>query len=141
MYKSDCWTWKPQLTFRETCTRTRGHLGKGRYPATLQRGQGGTHRPQDGADPHHLSRKAWESWDHVRQETDGVQAEQQGSVPCGQILQDKADGRSRGELSPARVRGKETTYFSFSKSRRPFPTTHAQKSSLEVEKGGGATPK
>ena len=37
----------------------------------------------------------------------------------GQILQDKDYGRSRGELDPACGENKETTYFSFLRSRRP----------------------
>ena len=55
----------------------------------------------------------------MKQEIDGPQAEQLESVPCGQILQDKDDGRSKEELSPAWIKDKETTYFSFSRSRRP----------------------
>ena len=69
----------------------------------------------------------------MRQEIDGPQAEQLESVPCGQILQDKDKSRGREELSPAQLRDKETTYFSFSRSRRPScihmhrKATHAQK--------------
>ena len=37
----------------------------------------------------------------VRQETDGPQAKQLKTVPCGQTLQDKGDERSEEELSPA----------------------------------------
>ena len=40
--------------------------------------------------------------DRLRQETDGPQAEQLESVPCGQILQDEDESRSRKELSPPR---------------------------------------
>ena len=47
----------------------------------------------------------------MRQETDGPQAEQLETVP----LRD----RSKEELSPAQINDKETTYFSFSRSRRP----------------------
>ena len=49
----------------------------------------------------------------LRQEINGPQAEQLESVPSGQILQDKDDGRSKEELHPAWVKDKETTYFSF----------------------------
>ena len=54
----------------------------------------------------------------LRQEIDGPQAEQLESVPSRQILQDEDNSR-REKLSPAQIRDKETTYFSFSKSRRP----------------------
>ena len=37
----------------------------------------------------------------MRQVIDGPQAEQLESVSCGQILQDKAKGRSPEELHPA----------------------------------------
>ena len=55
----------------------------------------------------------------LRQEIEGSQGEQLESVPCGQISQDEEDSRSREELSPVQIREKETTYFSFSRSRRP----------------------
>ena len=44
----------------------------------------------------------------MRQETDGSQAVQLETFPCGQILQDKNDGKSKEELSPALVRDKKT---------------------------------
>ena len=56
----------------------------------------------------------------LRQEIEGSQGEQLESVPCGQISQDEEDSRSREELSPVQIREKETTYFSFSRSR-DFP--------------------
>ena len=55
----------------------------------------------------------------LRQEIDGLQAEQLEFVPCGQILQDRDNSRAREELSPAQIKDKETIYFSFSRSRRP----------------------
>ena len=57
-------------------------------------------------------------WVRVRQEIDGPQAEHLEFVPCGQILQDEDNSRREEKLSPAQVRDKETTYSSFSKSRR-----------------------
>ena len=54
----------------------------------------------------------------VKQEMDGPQAERLESVPYGQILQDKDNGRSKEELSPAWTKDKETMYFSFLRSRR-----------------------
>ena len=55
----------------------------------------------------------------VRQEIDGLQAEQLEFVPCGQILQDEDNGRRRiGEAGPCPDK-RETTYFSFSRSMRP----------------------
>ena len=39
------------------------------------------------------------------------------------ILQDKDNGRSKEELSPAWMKDKETTHFSFLRSRRP-PRLH-----------------
>ena len=64
----------------------------------------------------------------VRQETDGPQAKQLKTVPCGQTLQDKGDERSEEELSPAWIKDKETTYFSSSRSRRP-PWLHMRRKS------------
>ena len=55
----------------------------------------------------------------LRQEVDGPQAEWLESVPYGQILQNKDNGRGREELSPAWIKDKETMYFSFLRSRRP----------------------
>ena len=54
----------------------------------------------------------------VRQEIDAPQAEQLEFVPCGQVLQDEDNSRKEEKLSPAQIRDKETTYFSFSRSRR-----------------------
>ena len=76
----------------------------------------------------------------LRQEIDGSQGEQPESVPCGQILQDEENSRSREELSPAQIREKETTYFPFSRSRRSSQTTQAQKGTLGVKKRGVVTP-
>ena len=64
----------------------------------------------------------------LRQEIDGPQAEQLEFVPCGQILQDEEDE----ELSPAQRRHH---MFLILKVKETFPTTHAQKASLEVKKG------
>lgn len=49
-----------------------------------------------------------------RQEIDWLQAEQLEFFPCGQMLQDEEE-----KLSPAQIRDKEASCFSFSKSRRP----------------------
>ena len=40
-------------------------------------------------------------------------------VSCGQILQDEDNSMREEKLSPAQIRVKETTYFSFLRSRRP----------------------
>ena len=54
----------------------------------------------------------------LRQEIDKAQAEQLESVPCGQILQDNDNGRSKEERSPTWIKDKETIYVSFLESRR-----------------------
>ena len=78
------------------------------------------------------------SFIHSRQELDGSQAEQLESVPCGQILQDKDYGRSKEELRPAWIKDKETTYFSFLRSRRPSKLYINRKVLEGSENGGGA---
>ena len=45
----------------------------------------------------------------LRQERDELHAEQPKSVPCGQIFQDKDNGRDREELSPVQRKDKDTT--------------------------------
>lgn len=57
----------------------------------------------------------------LRQDRDGLQAEQLESVPCGQILQDKDNSRGKEKWSPARIKDKEVTDFSFLRLRRPSP--------------------
>lgn len=74
----------------------------------------------------------------MRQEIDGSQAEQLESVPCGQTLQDKDNGRSKEELSPAWIKDKETTYFSFLRSRRPPELTCTERF-LGGQRRDGAT--
>ena len=76
----------------------------------------------------------------LRHEIDGPQAEQLEPVPCGQILQDKDNGRSKEELSPAWMKDKETMYFSFLRSRRPPQLHMRRKVPQRSEKGGGARP-
>ena len=80
----------------------------------------------------------------LRQEIDGSQAEQLQCVLFAQILQDKDYGRSKEELHPAWIKDKETTYFSFLRSRRPPElyrrTTHVQKGSSWVREGRGTRP-
>ena len=72
----------------------------------------------------------------MRQEIDGSQAEQLESVPCGQILQAKDDGRSKEELSPALIKDKEITYFFFLRSRRPLELhTHRKVSGVREKRG------
>jgi hypothetical protein len=51
---------------------------------------------------------------------DGPQAEQLELGPCGQILQDEDKSKREEKLSPAQIREKETTCFSFSRSKRTF---------------------
>lgn len=46
----------------------------------------------------------------------GAQAEQLEPVPCGQMLHDEDDGRSEEELSPAQMKDRDITGFSFLKS-------------------------
>ena len=53
---------------------------------------------------------------NLRQDIDGLQAEQLESVHCGQILQDKDDSRSERRVVPDE---RETMYFSFLRSKRP----------------------
>ena len=66
------------------------------------------------------SNRTWPSFTgETEAEIDGPQAEQLEFVPCGQIHQDKDNGRREEKLSPAQIREKETTYSSFSKSRSP----------------------
>ena len=60
----------------------------------------------------------------MRQETDGSQAEQLYSVPCGQILKDYS--RNKEELSSAWIKDRETIYFSFLRLRRP-PKLHVHR--------------
>lgn len=55
----------------------------------------------------------------LRQEIDESRAEQLESVPCGQTLQNKDYGRSKDKLSPAWIKEKQVTYFSFLGSKRP----------------------
>ena len=76
----------------------------------------------------------------MRQEIDGSQAEQLESVPCGQTLQDKDNGRSKEELSPAWIKDKETTYFSFLRSRRPPELLMRRTLPQGSEKGGAPDP-
>ena len=68
----------------------------------------------------------------LRQETDRPQSEQE-FVPCGQILQEEEEE----ELSPAQIRDH---VFLILKFKETFLTTHKQKSSLTITKGGGTTP-
>ena len=61
------------------------------------------------------------------------------SVPCGQTLQDEDNSRREEKLSPAQIRVKETTYFSFLRSRRPSQLYMCIKS-LEGSQREGASP-
>ena len=63
---------------------------------------------------------------------DGHQAEQLEFVSCGQMLEDEDNNRREEKLSPAQVRDKEYTHFSFSKN---FLNINMQKCSLDVKKG------
>ena len=65
----------------------------------------------------------------LRQEVDGLQAEQLEFVACGEILQDEEEEE---ELSPAQIRDH---IFLILKVKETFPTIQAQKGSLEVKKG------
>ena len=76
----------------------------------------------------------------LRKKTDGFQAEQKESVPCGQILQDQDYGRSKEELNPAWIEDKETTYFSFLRPRRPLELHMCRKIPQGSEKEGDARP-
>ena len=69
--------------------------------------------------PFFLTSKSQTIFLTLRQEIDEPQAEQLELVACGQILQDQDNSRSREELSPAQIKDKETTYTSFSRSRKP----------------------
>ena len=64
----------------------------------------------------------------LRQEIDGPQAEQLKFVPCGQLLHDEDEE----EVSPAQMRDHIVLGLEV---KETFPTTHAQKGFLEVEKG------
>ena len=76
----------------------------------------------------------------MREEVDRPQAEQLESVPYGQILEDKSNKRSKEGLSPAPIKDKETTYFSFLRPRRP-PKLHLhRKVPQRSEKEGGIRP-
>lgn len=57
--------------------------------------------------------------------------------PGGQALQNKDNGRSEEELSPARIE-KETTYFSFLRPRRP-PKLHTGTMVPQGSEQGGGT--
>ena len=67
---------------------------------------------------------------------DGSQAEQPESVPRGQILHDKDDGRSKEELCPSWIKDKDTIYFSFFRSRSPPELHMCRKIPQGSEKGG-----
>ena len=74
----------------------------------------------------------------MRQVIDGPQAEQLESVSCGQILQDKAKGRSPEELHPAWV--KDKPHILTLEVKETSPTTHAPNGSLWVKNGEGTIP-
>ena len=69
----------------------------------------------------------------MRQEIDGSQAEQLEFVPCGGT-------GAREKLSPAQIRDKRDHTFLILKVKGTFPTTLAQKGSLEVKREGGCHP-
>lgn len=71
----------------------------------------------------------------MRKEIDG-QPKKLESVLCGQILQDKDNGRSKDGLNPAPVNDKETTYFSILRSRRLHELHMYRKVPQRLEKGG-----
>ena len=75
----------------------------------------------------------------LRKEIDRPQAEQLESVPCGQIFQDRNNGRSEEEVRPAHIKDKENILFLILEVKETFPTTHVQKGSSEFKKAGGAT--
>ena len=72
----------------------------------------------------------------LRQEIDGPQAEQLEFVSCAEILQNEDNSRREEELSPAQVRDKEATYFSFLRSRRPSRLHMHRKTPWESKRGG-----
>lgn len=56
----------------------------------------------------------------LRQGIGGPQVEQLDFGPCGLILQDEDNSRSQEELRLVQIKDKEITYFSFSRSRKPY---------------------
>ena len=71
-----------------------------------------------------------------RQEIDGPQAEHLEFVPCGQILWNTR----RQESGPCPDKRERDHKFLILEVKETFLTPHVQKGSLEVKKGGGATP-
>ena len=74
----------------------------------------------------------------MKQVIDGPQAEQLGSLSCGQVLQDRAKGRSTEELHPAWV--KDKPHILILEIKETSPTAHAQNGSLQVKNGGSTIP-
>ena len=72
----------------------------------------------------------------LRQEIDGLLGQTAGVVLCRLILQDKNEIKGRGWVLP----GLKRPHISHSQNQETSLTTHAQKSSWEVKKGGGANP-
>ena len=69
----------------------------------------------------------------LRPEIDESQAEQLESVPCGQIFQDKDDGRGKEDLCPAWIKNEETILIL--EVKETSQTTHVQKVCSGSEKG------
>ena len=75
----------------------------------------------------------------LRPETEEPHMEQLESVSCGQTLQDEDNSRREEKLSPAQIRVKEITHFSFLRSRRPSQL-HIHRKALWGPKGKGYHP-
>ena len=56
--------------------------------------------------------------------------------PCGQILQNKDNGRSKEKLSHAQIKDIETTYFFILEVKETSQTTREQKFPQGSKKGG-----
>ena len=67
----------------------------------------------------------------MTQEIDGSQAEQLEFIPCGQILQN-----NRREEKPSPAQTRDHMYLIL-EVKEAFLTTHVQKVSLKIKRGGG----
>ena len=72
----------------------------------------------------------------LRQGIDGPQVEQLKFGPCGLILQDEDNSRNQEELRLVQIKDEAITYFSFSRSRKPYQLHMNRKTSQGPKVGG-----